>query len=185
MTDAVRVFFALLPDEAARRALGDVVAALPPQAGRAVPSANLHLTLVFIGEADPARLACLHARAAGVAFSPIRIRLDWLDGFARSRVWWLGPHAADAALQSLAARLAAALVPCGPMQEERPLRAHVTLSHAAREMPAAARFAPIEWQADAFALMVSRHTPAGVRYEVLARYPQDAGMPLSAGPSVG
>ena len=184
--ETTRAFFALLPDEAARRGLQAILSRLPPRAGRPVAASNLHLTLVFVGPCDTARLACLHAQAGTVSISPLTIQLDRLGLFGRGRVLWAGSEQADEGLCDLVSRLGEVLTPCGHQPERhRPFQAHVTLSRAAREFPEALEVKPIIWQASEFALMASRQTPSGVRYDVLARYPRDAGMPLSAGASVG
>ncbi|MDH5265059.1 MAG: RNA 2',3'-cyclic phosphodiesterase, partial [Betaproteobacteria bacterium] len=63
-----RLFFALWPDAAARAALADLARATANRyGGRAVPAANLHLTLVFLGEVDPARIAALRRAVDGLA----------------------------------------------------------------------------------------------------------------------
>jgi len=52
MSDAtIRLFFALWPDDATRRALAACASAVVAQTGgREVAAGNLHLTLAFIGE---------------------------------------------------------------------------------------------------------------------------------------
>lgn len=182
--DTYRAFFALLPDDRVREALAAVAARLPSGAGRKVSPANWHLTLAFIGDADIGRLACLHERASATTMPALTLCLDRLGGFDGSRVWWCGPQVVDEPLLAWVRRLETALEPCG-YRSRQAFRAHVTLIRGARGQPPAETIDPIRWEAHSYALMASRPTPAGVRYEVLARYPEDAGMPLSAGASVG
>lgn len=184
--ESFRAFFALQPDAGARHVLETLLFRLPPQAGRPVVADNLHLTLVFIGSCNGAQLACLHQRASTLSMTPLLIDLDHLGVFDQGRVLWVGPEQTHEGLCHLVLRLREALVPCGYLEDShRPFRAHVTLSRGMREFPEALEVKPVPWQSSEFVLMVSRQTPSGVRYEVMARYPRDAGMPLSAGASVG
>ena len=58
-----RLFCALWPDAATRAALENARSALFPLSGRPVEAANLHVTLVFLGAVDAARLPALIALA--------------------------------------------------------------------------------------------------------------------------
>ncbi|MFO1339910.1 MAG: RNA 2',3'-cyclic phosphodiesterase [Burkholderiaceae bacterium] len=132
--DPARLFLALWPDEATRRALQAWQAAVrwPPEARPTAP-AHLHLTLHFIGAVPRDRLPAL-ADALGAeagAFEACTLRLD---GFA---VWPRGiallqPGRTEPALARLHAALGAALAAQGLPVETRPYRPHVTLArHAA------------------------------------------------------
>lgn len=188
VTKAIRVFFALLPDETTRGELQRVMSALPSESGRLVAANNLHMTLAFIGLCDQARLTCLHAHAGRVSLSPLTIRLDRFGMFRSRQVLWLGPAREPEGLSGLVLRLREALVPCGYPSEawpHRPFQAHVSLRYGGRGLPKALNVKPVIWDVSEFALMASRQTSVGVHYDVLARYPKDAGMPLSVGSSVG
>jgi 2'-5' RNA ligase len=75
-----RLFFALTPDEGVRRQILEVAAALPDAGGRATRPEKIHLTLAFLGDADPggARAAGARAAADTAAFD---FELDEVDGF--------------------------------------------------------------------------------------------------------
>lgn len=167
-----RLFFALWPDAAVRARLA---ACLPPQAaaGRPVPAANLHMTLVFLGAVDAATAAC--AAAAGVTAAPFSITLDTLRYSARNRMLWLLAQTVPAELLDLQRRLTQALAACGFTPEARAFRPHVTL---ARKLPpAAARRLPraldagVIWPPRVFALLRSVAGPQGSQYQVVERWP--------------
>jgi 2'-5' RNA ligase len=93
--------------------------------------ATAHLTLRFLGDADPARLERLHERMAGVARScePIRASRGATGAFpswGRPRVLWLGIESGGA-IERLAAAVEAAARDAGFEGEERPFTPHLTL----------------------------------------------------------
>ena len=159
---SVRLFFAIWPDAAARErlaALGQEVAQVAR--GKPVPSANLHLTLAFLGEVEEARAAPLPEIAARVEAGAFRIRFDRVGSFAKARVAWVGCAKPPAELVLLQSRLATALAGGGFAIEERPFAPHLTLARKAAVALPPARIEPIEWEVRDFALVRSR---AG-RYE--------------------
>jgi 2'-5' RNA ligase len=172
----MRLFFALEPPPAARAALAVLADALAePCGGRAVPRGNLHLTLVFVGEVDPARVdaLCAVGEAAGAAAAPFAVTLDRVGRFARAQVGWAAPEFAPPALQALHEALRDGCAAAGFRMEDRPYAPHVTLVRKARrDASAPPVFAPIVMRARTFALMSSTQGPAGrgVVYRAVARF---------------
>jgi 2'-5' RNA ligase len=162
-----RLFFAFWPDEASRAA---VVSAMEPSrsavTGRAVPGAELHVTVAFLGRRPDSELPALIAAARELPGRPFRLRFARLE-------YWPGPRVlaavadrgADAA-SALAAALWQRLARLGLEPEARAYRAHVTLVRGARvaQLPA---MTPFDWSVDAVTLVESRGGP-GVRYRPLA-----------------
>lgn len=131
---ALRLFAALDPDPAVRdalvrmqarlRRLGEPVSWTRPE--------QLHLTLVFLGDAPPsfleAAFRALDEAAAGTP--PFDLRVRGLGAFGRPgrpSVLWAGIENPPSALAGLQARLAAGLLPPGARPERRPFRPHLTL----------------------------------------------------------
>src|SRR5215217_5811664 len=76
----MRLFFALQPTLAQCLELTESVAPLIAQLGaQPVPAQNLHATLCFVGETDPARLDALSATAATLRGRPVRLNFDALE----------------------------------------------------------------------------------------------------------
>jgi len=163
-----RLFFALWPDDATRRRIAALAREIAPQP---VPAANLHLTLAFLGPRTAAELDCLQAAAGEVRAEPFELELDFLGGWARKRIQWLGTSHIPAALTALVAALNAALAGCGYEPESRPYAPHITLSRKARQPVSRRLEAPVRWPVGDFVLAESVATDGGVRYEVLARWP--------------
>jgi len=148
-----RLFFALWPDEGERDAL--LAASAPLRAalgGRAVPRANLHLTLRFLGEVTADEERAQRAWADAVRREPIVVRFDRLE-------WWEGPRV---------------LVATSSAQEICPdiksFRAHVTL---VREVPPPQPskewpVSPVTWHCHRFVLVESRR---GAAYSIVGEWP--------------
>ena len=180
----MRLFAAVdLPAEV-RRAVAELAAgarsALPPAAW--VRPENLHLTLVFLGDVDAARLPDL-GRALGAAcggrraFAAETAAPGAFPPRGPVRVLWLGLEPADD-LGALSEGLRAALEGNGFAFDRKPFRAHVTLARARTPWPAAAReriaalaSARRRFDVSEAVLFESELTPGGSRYTARARLP--------------
>ncbi len=161
-----RLFLALWPDDAVRRALADWRNLWTlPKGAAPVADERLHLTLHFIGAVPLARLESV---AAGLALPFSRFTLDagqaarWPHGIAA----WC-PREAPPELVALHQRLAEALRALGLPVEERRFRPHVTLARkaAAAVLPPLPPPSATAWRVDAYALVQSQGG-----YRVLRRY---------------
>jgi len=132
-----RLFIAItLPDDlrgalsVARRQLQRKLAAYPL---RWAPIENMHLTLKFLGDADPARIdaivRALHqVGARHHAFSLAVGGLGLFPDAKRPRVLWVGVRDEDRRLLHLAADVDRALAKSGWQREKRPFNGHLTLA---------------------------------------------------------
>jgi 2'-5' RNA ligase len=163
-----RLFFALWPDAAVGQALGALARELARVcSGRAVPAANVHLTLAFLGELERERLAPLAALARTVRGEPFALELNRLDYWRHNRIVWAGTETCPAPLAALAAELGAGLRGLGIAIEERPYVPHITLVRDARRAPPPGRAPGIRWPVRAFALVESVPRGHARAYEVL------------------
>ena len=172
MAGVHRLFFALCPDEAVRRAIADLARPVVPRTtrGRMVRPERLHMTLQFLGDFGAPSRVVEHAVAAAGSLDPpqaFELTLDRLGSFGRGRVAWLGTAVPAPELLQLHRRLGDAL----EAQDLRPDPAdafvpHVTL---ARNTGAAVEGAvpALRWLVREFVLVDSN---AGA-YEVLGRWP--------------
>lgn len=108
--------------------------ALAPRA-RWVPTANLHLTLSFLGEVEEERLPAVKDVLArvGPAHAPLVLRIEGGGGFgppSHPRVLWAGVGGDTKALGALQADVAEGLKPLGFEPEHREYAAHLTLARA-------------------------------------------------------
>jgi RNA 2',3'-cyclic 3'-phosphodiesterase len=169
-----RLFFALWPDESARGALAAHARQVAGRCGgRPVPAANLHLTLVFLGEVDPARIEALRRAAAGVAAESFDLALDLVGGFRRARVAWAGCRLAPPPLLALQSALEERVRDAGFSPDARPFAPHLTLARNVREPLEAQAIGAVGWRADAFALVESARGEGA--YRTLAEWPLKGG----------
>ncbi|WP_281280165.1 RNA 2',3'-cyclic phosphodiesterase [Panacagrimonas perspica] len=167
-----RLFFALLPDAATREAMtlaAKSIALKLAHGGREVPEANLHLTLMFLGDAVPAQdeqAAC--GAAESVSSDPFTFALDAAGSFPTA--WWLGQHKASPELQRLRKSLQTAITTRKVAYDRQHFVPHVTIARHPKTRLATTSIAPVEWRCDSFSLMRSSLAGQGVAYEQIARW---------------
>ena len=170
--DTARVFFAAWPPPEAQQALGDLAGRLKSECGgRALPSRNIHFTLVFLGEVARARLLRLEELAATVTAPRFELRVDHLGYWRHNRVVWAGVGRGAAELGALAAGLEQALAGDGFHFDRRLYVPHMTLLRNARRAPAAASVGPVAWPVCEHALVESVPFERARLYRVLRTWP--------------
>ncbi|PZF88778.1 RNA 2',3'-cyclic phosphodiesterase [Micromonospora endophytica] len=101
---------------------------------RLVDPARAHLTLAFLGEVDPARLAEIrHALQHAVAAAPtgppvLRLGGGGRFGWGRSTVLWIDVRGDVSRLVALAAAVRTELAEVGVPTDEKPFRPHLTIA---------------------------------------------------------
>lgn len=177
----MRLFVAIPLADEVRKQLAALVAQL--RRGRedlcwSAPE-SWHITLQFLGYANPDQFECLKARLSEVRARPVPVRLGALGSFERAGVVFVDVDVLPALL-ALQQQITAATANCGFEPEERPFHPHITLARAkgratfrgapgspsGREKPP--EFAGFE--AREFLLYESFTEPSGARYEVRSRY---------------
>lgn len=154
----MRLFFACWPSAGAAQALAQWAAQVGKACGgRATRAENIHLTLAFLGDADPA-MARETARAVRIPAS--RFLLEEARYWGHNRIVWVGPRETPSPLAQLARALG----------EKRDFAAHVTLVRKARPPKALLPVPALEWPVTQFTLVNSVLGPEGPGYAVLERY---------------
>lgn len=168
------LFFALVPDEATRKAIRQVATAVQASAGegRALNPERYHMTLQYLGAfapLDPRVVAAACQAADSVALPAFELVLDTTGAFASAKVWWLGSHTVPDGLRTLWATLNDALARHGVKPQSRSeLVPHVTLRRETREAVPTHPFAPIHWRVDALVLIDGEY---GQPYKPVRRWP--------------
>jgi 2'-5' RNA ligase len=128
VTPPRRAFAALVPPPEIVAALADRLAPVGIP-GRRVPARNWHVTLRFVGSVEQAAYERWLWGLEQVEHPPIRVHLMGMGAFPRASkatVLWLGMEAKG--LEELATAIEDATTAAGLPAEERPFRAHLTLS---------------------------------------------------------
>ncbi|MGH0037618.1 MAG: RNA 2',3'-cyclic phosphodiesterase [Myxococcota bacterium] len=182
MSETLRAFFAVEPDEAARRAAGrvrDVLRRRPHGDGvHWVRDESLHVTLRFLGQVAREAVAPLveHVEARLEDEPSFELTLGGLGAFPsgrRARVVWLALEPAAPA-ERLARAVERGVTDAGFAPEERPFRAHLTLGRVRRARRAPRLDDPPAAEAQPFSvrevvLFQSRLHRDGARYTPLER----------------
>jgi len=165
----VRLFFAAWPPLETARALHRWAGEVESNSGGKLTAVeNIHLTLAFLGEADPEKAAEAARRVKGRRHE---LPIDAARYVKRNQMIWVGPETMPPELASLAADLRASLVQGGFALEERPFAAHVTLMRKARPPASIPPLPRVAWPVDEYVLVSSKTAANGSTYEVLERFP--------------
>jgi 2'-5' RNA ligase len=193
-----RAFVALLLDEATRASVGAEIDRLRPlsRAVAWVPTANLHLTLRFLGELSDEQLGLVEAALveAAAVTAPFALTLHGLGAFPgleRPRILWVGIAEGALPAREVQARVEAALERRGIPRERQAWHPHLTIGRVFDErawrreaglplrqaLAAAARRSFGSLAVSRIALMRSDLSPQGARYRELASAELTPGLP--------
>jgi RNA 2',3'-cyclic 3'-phosphodiesterase len=196
----MRTFVAIpVPDAVRARAVAlqkELSRAAPGMGVRWVRADQMHLTLKFLGELDPARLEALVAATRSACAGCSAIRLEAIGtGFfpdeRRPRVLWLGLGGEVEALQRLQASIETTVRAFAESQEDRPFSPHLTLARIKSIRPGEARALVAKlkdlragslgaWQASQVEVLSSELRAEGSRYTCLAAIPVSSVLPDSS-----
>jgi RNA 2',3'-cyclic 3'-phosphodiesterase len=167
-----RIFFALWPTDEVRE---NIVSAFnfSPQSemnGRIMQPENLHMTLHFIGDVSPEKLACLIQAAKKTFVTEFEIALNYYGYFNKPKVFWMGLDKMSPVLEKLYQNLGSAFLKCEYQPEGREYSPHVTLMRKISTIGEIVEFTPINWRVNNFVLLESIPITDGVKYKVIERY---------------
>jgi RNA 2',3'-cyclic 3'-phosphodiesterase len=172
-----RLFFALWPGEEGRQALAHAAAkAVRRSGGRAVRSANLHVTLAFLGSVLQRRVPEVRQLGRRVASDclqqkPLELRFERLAHWQRQQILCAVAAEEEPVASVLAAALKDSAAAAGFTPDLKPFRAHVTLARKVAHAPPDRSLRETLWRFDGFALVDSRTESEGPVYSVLESYP--------------
>ena len=142
---------------------------------RAVPAANCHITLAFLGSCDVSTLAALECALESAGSSVRELSLGapvWLPR-KRPRALALEVHDGLGELEDCHSRLAAALDEAIGWRPERRFRPHLTAARMSRGLSPGEVTLPVspiqDFDGEAVTLYQSQLLAEGARYEALAR----------------
>jgi len=154
----MRLFFASWPSAGVAESLARWAREAQRECGgRATREESIHLTLRFLGDADP---EAARAMARGVHVPAMSFNIEQARYRAHNRIVWVGPQECPAPLAALTRQLG----------EQRDFAAHVTLVRKARAPQRLPAPPALEWPVKDFVLVNSNLGPEGPGYEVLERY---------------
>jgi 2'-5' RNA ligase len=159
-----RMFFAIWPEPATARALALVGESLAGLAGgRPQPVEKIHMTLAFLGSLTEEEEGNAVLAAAPIEARAVRMTVDTVGSFRRSKVGWAAPSAPVEALVALQSELAHRLHDRGFRLEARAFTPHITLVRKLGKPVPRSPMPPVQWHSRAFTLV---ETTGGGRYEI-------------------
>lgn len=175
MPESKRLFFAIeMPATIQKQIVRWRADHFPPEAGRPVTAANLHLTLAFLGDVSAEKQRALAAMAGRIVQPGFTLQLDDAGQWLRSRVVWLGTRQPPRGLLQLASMLRAQAARSGCYQSPQPFHPHITLL---RDAGRAVAIPPpgFHWTlpVNTFALCESQFSQGRTRYTTLQRWTLD------------
>lgn len=167
----MRLFFALWPDDPIRAELSRwSERCRPGSGGRPTRVANLHATLAFLGEVDPARLPALVRIGARLRSAPFELYLDRVAYWPRNRIVYAGASQPPQTLDALARSLNMHLSEAGQRVDQRPYALHLTLLRDAHAPPVVRDIEPLLWRVNHMVLVESVRADGGQVYRPLHRF---------------
>jgi 2'-5' RNA ligase len=128
----MRLFIAVTLDEKTRRAFTELQNLLKARAsgGNFSRPENLHVTLVFLGEVNSAKLNVIKTAITDGCgkHGPFTVLWNHDGCFSRNGIWWSGASDIDGRLSALQNDLCAALDMAGVGFDRKPFKAHITLA---------------------------------------------------------
>lgn len=165
----MRLFFAIWPPAETARALAEWAHdAQHKTGGKTTPEEKIHLTLAFLGEADPNKAITAAKRVSAKAHElPIEQARYWRE----NNIVWAGPRETPPALKALFDGLSMELFREEFILERRPFAAHITLIRKARAAKSLPPLPAMDWPINEFVLVRSSLSSAGSTYDVLEQFP--------------
>jgi 2'-5' RNA ligase len=161
----VRLFFAAWPPPETAGALARWAEQLE---GRPTPAEKIHLTLAFLGGAQPDKAIAAARRERGRRHAlPIEVAKYW----KHNEIVWAGPRETPAELTALVESLHLELYRAEFILERRPFAAHVTLLRKAPRPAVLPPLPKVDWPVHELTLVRSSVSSKGSSYEVVERFP--------------
>jgi 2'-5' RNA ligase len=168
----LRLFFALWLDPPERRILHKLAGRQQLTCGgRIMREETIHMTLLFLGETPAERLPDLDQAASRVRTPRFNLVLDRFAGWRHNGIGYAAPSLMPDELASLVSQLHRCVAEAGFSFDRRAFVPHVTLLRKVQAEVAPREIPTLIWPVREFVLVQSVPEAAGVRYEVLSRWP--------------
>jgi 2'-5' RNA ligase len=166
-----RYFFALSPDLNSRMQIQHIMKRLPEdQSLKLQTTANLHQTLLFLGQLDQQQINALLTHTASLSCPEIHMQFDHLSYWAAPKIFCLTSRAPSAELFNLVDKLQQIASESGIAVDVKPYQPHITLARKASKA-VSIPIAPVRFRAQELVLMKSISTAQGPQYYPMMHWP--------------
>ncbi len=164
-----RLFLGLWPDNTARQQCVTIGNAVLTENARPVQAADIHVTLLFLGNIDSDTEESLKQGLAVIPAPEMTLCFDYLSFWEKPGILCLttsGSYPEAKAFVEVLTRLAKKLdIPI----DERPFKPHITLVKKAKTQ-ALLEFDPIIWHSNSFCLVESCQFSNGIKYRIVEEW---------------
>jgi RNA 2',3'-cyclic 3'-phosphodiesterase len=136
---------------------------------KSVYPANLHVTLLFLGNIDSHKETAFRQEAATIPAPKITLQFDQLTFWKKPSILCLTTPECSKELMALVDNLAIVARKLDIPIDERPFKPHVTLAKKAKELTRL-EFKPISWRSKSFCLVQSCSLIHGVEYRIIEQW---------------
>jgi RNA 2',3'-cyclic 3'-phosphodiesterase len=164
-----RLFFALWSDETIRQQCVKIGNAVLAEKAQPVQTANIHVTLLFLGNIDSDKEQYVKEALATVPVPKITLCFDKLSFWKKPSVLCLTSTNPNPELEGLVETLSKVARKLDIPLDERPFKPHVTLVKKATKLTPLS-FKPIIWQSNSFCLVESCRIPSGIEYRIVEKW---------------
>jgi 2'-5' RNA ligase len=167
-----RVFVAVDVSEEVRKAVSHWIASAKDPEARWVSAEKLHLTLAFLGTANPAQVT---EALQGIRIPTMHLVAEGFGAFPsarRARVLWIGLGGQTQVLTELAAEVTRRLAPIAPQMDGRALKPHLTIARYRQDrmLGPLPDFVPVSSTVNELVMYESRLGRGGSTYTALATF---------------
>ncbi|MBK8816778.1 MAG: RNA 2',3'-cyclic phosphodiesterase [Methylococcaceae bacterium] len=163
-----RLFFALWPNENAREQCIHVLNSVSLKQARPVQAANIHVTLLFLGNLDLAKEESLRRELMNVSVPSITLLFNRLSFWEKSGVICLTATDSCPEIESVVENLEKLARKSTIQVDRRPFKPHVTLVKNVKTQ-IELKFEPIIWHSDSFCLVESCRFNDSIEYRIVEK----------------
>jgi RNA 2',3'-cyclic 3'-phosphodiesterase len=168
----IRVFFAIKPDDAALKRLAHLTKQLKSTCnGKYIKKANIHLTLVFLGEIAIDQLNLIRSAMNRITAPAFNFSVDKIGYWKPNKIIFARPNKCVPELLALVTNIQSMLSAIGFAYDSRTYKPHITLARKAKPIQVITALAPpISWLVTEWFLIQSKQTDLGMNYIPLDRW---------------
>lgn len=168
----IRVFFAIKPDDAALKQLAHLTKQLKSTCnGKYIKEANIHLTLVFLGEIAIDQLKLIRSAMNSITAQAFNFSIDKIGYWKQNKIIFARPNKCVPELLALVNNIQSTLSAIGLAYDSRTYKPHITLVRKAKPIQVIPALAPtISWRVTEWFLIQSKQTDLGINYISLDRW---------------
>ena len=165
-TQSQRLFVALWPEDDVRKKLSNKQLELKlGDYGRLIPAANLHITVLFLGDVPVNEIPEIESFVKSIELTPFSFNISKIGFWPHNKIVWAGPEDTKAELEDLSNQIRVGLKKY--VSDRRRFSPHVTLARKVRRR-VQCTLTPIEWRVGIVYLVRSILSHKGSQYKLIA-----------------